>query len=106
MTERNPKHTPQDHDLPRIPVVAAWRRFLFDAETRKLRPATICRFRLMSRQMQAFAVKNGVRFLRDFDLPMIERFRASWVDYTPAAVRMKLRCLVLFLRFFSRLQMS
>lgn len=76
-----------------------WRRSrtLFDAINR-VRPATLNMYKQLSRQMEAFAQENGLRFLREFDPPMLQRFRASWPDHNAAALT-KLWFLRAFFRF-------
>src|SRR6266850_1012576 len=56
----------------------AWAQFLAQAEARKLRPATIYKYDLLRRQMQAFAQRQGLRLLREFDLDVLETFQAEW----------------------------
>lgn len=72
--------------------------FLEDAQARKLREPTLYKYRLLFRQMQMFASEQGLRFLKEFDLAMLRKFRASWVDGNISALK-KLERLRAFIRF-------
>jgi integrase/recombinase XerD len=98
MKEANLRQTHEDDGQPYLTVAEAWRQFLADAERRNLRPVTLYKYKLVSRQMEIFAKANGLRFLREFDLPMLHRFRASWPGHN-SAVLTKLWCLRRFFRF-------
>ncbi|HEV2379543.1 MAG TPA: tyrosine-type recombinase/integrase [Terriglobia bacterium] len=69
-----------------------------DAEARNLRESTIYKYQLLSRRMETFAQANGLRFLREFDLPMLRKFRASWPNGNLGALK-KLEYLRAFVRF-------
>lgn len=56
----------------------AWNDFIADIEARNLHESTIKKYKLMRRQMEAFANANGLRFLNDFDLVMASKFRNAW----------------------------
>src|SRR5579863_4265584 len=79
-------------------VAQAWEQFLADAEARNLRESTVYKYKLLSRQMEHFARENGLRFLREFDLPMLRKFRASWPNGNLGALK-KLEYLRAFFRF-------
>jgi integrase/recombinase XerD len=81
-----------------ITVAQAWEQFLADAEARNLRRPTIYKYKLLSRQMESFAQANGLRFLREFDLPLLRKFRASWPNQNLGALK-KLEYLRAFLKF-------
>jgi hypothetical protein len=81
-----------------VTVAEAWQQYLVDAEARKLRRPTVYKYKLLSRQMEAFALANRLRFLREFDLPMLRRFRASWPNENLGALK-KLENLRAFFRF-------
>lgn len=80
-----------------ISVTAACDDFLKDAAARGLRDSTVYKYRLLFRQMQAFAHENGVRFLREFDPRMLRSFRASWTNQNFSAQK-KLESLRTFFR--------
>ena len=81
-----------------ITVAQAWEQFLADAKARNLRESTVYKYKLLSRQMEHFAEENGLRFLREFDLPTLRKFRASWPNANLGALK-KLEYLRAFLRF-------
>jgi site-specific recombinase XerD len=81
-----------------ISVGHAWEQFLADAEARNLRESTVYKYKLLSRQMETFATDNGLRFLREFDLPILRKFRASWPNGNLGALK-KLEYLRAFFRF-------
>src|SRR5215472_16847247 len=43
-----------------VTVADAWQQFLADAEARNLRRPTLYKYKLLSRQMEAFAQSNGL----------------------------------------------
>lgn len=81
-----------------VTVAEAWQQFLADAEARNLRRPTLYKYKLLSRRMEAFAQANGLRFLREFDLPVLRKFRASWPNQNLGALK-KLESLRSFFRF-------
>ncbi|HEV2233308.1 MAG TPA: site-specific integrase [Terriglobia bacterium] len=81
-----------------ITVALAWEEFLSDARARNLREPTVYKYELLSRQMERFAQDGGIRFLREFDLPTLRRFRASWPNHNLGALK-KLEFMRAFFRF-------
>ena len=81
-----------------VTVAQAWQEFLADARARNLREPTIYKYELLSRQMERFAQDCGLRFLREFDLPMLRKFRAAWPNGNLGALK-KLEFLRAFFRF-------
>src|SRR5579863_3850568 len=81
-----------------VTVAEAWQEFLADAKARNLRKPTICKYELLSRQMERFAQDSGLRFLREFDLTTLRKFRASWPNENLGALK-KLEYLRAFFRF-------
>lgn len=81
-----------------IGVEEACKEFLRDAEARGLRASTLYKYRLLFEQLEAFAADVGFRFLKEFDLTMLRRFRATWPNRNFSA-RKKLECLRAFFRF-------
>lgn len=81
-----------------ISVSKAWEDFIADARDRNLREATVYKYDLLSRQMKRFADDQGVRFLRELDLPMLRKFRATWPNHNLGALK-KLEYLRAFFRF-------
>jgi integrase len=89
----------QEQEPERKTVADAWKEFLDDAtHGRKLRESTIYKYELLSRQMESFATENGLRLLREFDLPILRKFRASWPNGNLGALK-KLEYLRAFFRF-------
>src|SRR5229473_193680 len=52
----------------RRPLSDCWEEFLVDIEARKLHESTIRKYKLLRRQMQEYAEKNGLSFIDEFDL--------------------------------------
>jgi site-specific recombinase XerD len=81
-----------------ITVNEATEQFLHDAEARGLREPTLYKYRLLFQHLKTFATGQGVRFLREFNLPMLRKFRAGWPNRNLSALK-KLECLRAFFRF-------
>lgn len=81
-----------------VTIADAWKEFLDDARARNLRQPTLYKYDLLSRQMRRFAEDHGVRFLREFDLSMLRKFRVSWPNENLGALK-KLEYLRAFFRF-------
>jgi integrase len=81
-----------------VTIAHAWEEFLADARARNLREPTIYKYDLLSRQMVRFADNQGLRFLRELDLPMLRKFRTSWPNQNLGALK-KLEYLRAFFRF-------
>jgi integrase/recombinase XerD len=73
-------------------------KFIADAEARELREPTLYKYHLLFRRLQDFAANEGIRFLCEFDLDGLRRFRATWPNRNIAA-RKKLELLRAFFRF-------
>ena len=73
-------------------------QFIQDAHARDLRELTIYKYRLLFRQLQQFASEQGLRFLREFDVETLRRFRNTWRVRNLTALK-KLEYLRAFLRF-------
>ncbi len=81
-----------------VTIAEAWEEFLADAKARNLREPTIYKYDLLSRQTAQFATDQGIRFLRQLDLPMLRKFRATWPNENLGALK-KLEYLRAFFRF-------
>jgi len=81
-----------------VTVTQAWKEFLADAKARNLREPTIYKYELLSRQMERFTQDCGVRFMRELDLPLLRKFRATWPNQNLGALK-KLEYLRAFVRF-------
>ena len=63
-----------------VTIADAKRRFLEDAEARKLSRESVKKYRGLLTQLEAFARGRGLRYLRQLDLQQLRDFRASWRD--------------------------
>jgi integrase len=81
-----------------LSIVAACEDFLSDAGARGLRDSTCYKYRLLFGQMKNFARDTGLRFLREFDISALRKFRASWRNRNFSAQK-KLESLRTFFRF-------
>jgi integrase len=55
--------------------------FLADKESQKLRKDTLSKLTtIFQKQMQAWCLEHGVRFIDDFDLPHLQAWRNTWTD--------------------------
>jgi site-specific recombinase XerD len=81
-----------------ITIEQAKKDFLADADARKLKDRTVYKYRLMFRQLQAFADENGIRYLKQLDTSLLRKFRASWKDGGLTALK-KLERIRCFFRF-------
>lgn len=69
-----------------------------DAKARGLRESTLKKYRVLFKQLQAFAHTHGLRFIKELDLMMLRKFRESWADSGISALK-KLERLRAFIRF-------
>src|SRR5215469_2298213 len=81
-----------------VNLIHARDEFLRDAEARSLRESTLKKYRVMLAQFVRFGESEGRLYLREFDLPALRRFRASWADSGISALK-KLERLRAFYRF-------
>ncbi len=81
-----------------ILIKTACEKFLDDAKARGRREPTLYKYRLLFRQLQAFAEEHGLVFIRAFDVEWTRKFRESWPNKNLAA-RKKLENLRAFFRF-------
>src|ERR1700730_14430630 len=58
-----------------VTVDQAWQDFLSDMEARNLNVSTVRKYKLLSRRMQDFAARRGLRFIAQFDLVTLRSFR-------------------------------
>lgn len=65
---------------------------------RNLHASTLRKYRLLSREMQAFAMARGLRLLENFDLSILSEFRATWQTNPLSSVK-KLERLKAFFNF-------
>lgn len=72
--------------------------FIRDAEARGLRESSLYKYRLLFKQLQAFADDKGLRFLAEFDVDTLRKFRESWTNKNFSA-RKKLEAMRTFFKF-------
>lgn len=54
--------------------------FIENAKGRQLQEPTLDRYRIIFRQLEAFAKDKGIRFVKQLDFVKLSQFRASWKD--------------------------
>jgi integrase/recombinase XerD len=64
-------------------IQTAGEKFVADAEAQKLAEATIYKYRLLFKQMAAFSLKRGLRYITELNPQMLDEFRAGWKDGPP-----------------------
>jgi site-specific recombinase XerC len=79
-------------------VEDAWKDFLADIEARRLHDETVRKYKLLNRQMTTFARRHSLRFLDEYDLSKVSRFRFEWKDGSRSSAK-KLERLGAFFRF-------
>jgi integrase len=72
--------TPAPEELTAISLEKACRDFLVDAGSRELQESTLRKYRQLVKQIHAFAAKDGLLFIKQWDLETVRRFRLSWRD--------------------------
>jgi integrase/recombinase XerD len=92
-----PQPTPPGEKQTEITLEQAWDSFIARTKTRNLKPASIYKYELLSRQMKTFAGKHGVRSLRDLTLDLLEQFQNEWKE-GPLSRAKKLERLKAFFR--------
>jgi integrase/recombinase XerD len=76
----------------------AWRDFFVTAESRKLSNETVRKYKHLRNQSVAYAETTGLRFLSQFDLETLDRFRSTWKDAARSSAK-KLERVKAFFRF-------
>ena len=69
-----------------------------DAEVRNLREGTLRKYKYLRADMERFAVSQGLRFVAEFGLEQLRKWRADWPNKNLSAVK-KLEFVRCFLRF-------
>jgi site-specific recombinase XerD len=73
--------------------------FVADAKSRELQESTLRKYRQLTKQMQAFAAAEGLRYIGEWeDVELVRRFRQTWKDKGNTVVK-KLERLRAFFRF-------
>src|SRR6476661_7722184 len=75
------------------PVTIAWATSEFEADAiaRGLQERTVYKYKILFRQLKAFAEAHGVAYLKQVDISMLRQFRASWKDQNMAALNKLVR---------------
>ena len=69
-------------------IFEATESFIRDAEARGLRPPSVYKYRLLFKQLNAFATVEGLRYLKECDVDTLRRFRESWTNKNFSAPRL------------------
>jgi site-specific recombinase XerD len=86
-----------EHDTP-VSLSDAWRNIIADLEARNLSGGTIRKYKLLRKQMTAYAEERGFTLLPEFTLDTLSRFRSTWKD-GPRTASKKLERLRAFFAF-------
>jgi integrase/recombinase XerD len=86
------------HVETRVTIADAQKKYIADAEARKLNQATIYKYRLLFRHLTTFAECYKLQFMDELDLDSLATFRASWTE-GPCTSLKKLERLRAFMRF-------
>jgi integrase/recombinase XerD len=79
-------------------IFDATESFIRDAEVSGLRPPSVYKYKLLFKQLNAFATAEGLRYLTECGVDALRRFRQSWANKNFSA-RKKLEALRTFFRF-------
>jgi integrase/recombinase XerD len=96
---RGPLPRPIEREEP-MTISRACKQIVDDAKARSLRPDTIAKYKLLSRELEAFALTRKIVTFADFDLGSLVAFRASWKNANLGALKKleRLRCFFRFAR--------
>ncbi len=72
--------------------------FIRDCESRQLREPSIYKYRLLFKQLKAFADDRGIKYIDECDIDTLRQFRESWTNKNYSAKK-KLEALRTFFRF-------
>jgi integrase/recombinase XerD len=72
--------------------------FIRDCESRQLREPSIYKYRLLFKQLKAFAEDKGITYIDECDINTLRQFRESWTNKNYSAKK-KLEALRTFFRF-------
>lgn len=83
---------------PRVTIKDAHKKFIADAEARKLNEATVYKYRLLFRYLDTFTETCKLEFMDQLDLDTLATFRATWTEGPRTSLK-KLERLRAFMRF-------
>jgi integrase len=92
------KFEAEGKDEDRKTILESTEAFIRDAEARGLRTTSVYKYRLLFKQLNAFAESKGLTLLDELDVDTLRQFRESWVNKNYSA-RKKLEALRTFFRF-------
>ena len=61
-----------------VTIARAWDDFIADAEARNLRAESFRKYKYLRTGMQRFAEAAGLRFVKEFDLEQLRKWRSTW----------------------------
>jgi integrase/recombinase XerD len=82
----------------RVTIADAMKKYIADAEARKLNEATLYKYRLLFRELIAFSKSYHLEFMDQLDLDTLATFRASWTQGPRTSLK-KLERVRAFMRF-------
>src|ERR1051326_9515622 len=91
LTEREPTRGP-------VLLSVAWDEFVRDATARGLKERSLNKYRYLRKSMEAFAACQGLRYVFEFDLEQLRKWRATR-PYRNLSALKKLELVRCFLRF-------
>ena len=89
---------PEDVAIGPTTLFHAWDAFEQDARDRQLREPTLNKYRYLRADMERFAAAEGLRFVAEFNLEMLRKWRSGWPNKNLSALK-KLEFVRCFLRF-------
>jgi len=81
-----------------VMISSAWDAFEADAKSRQLREPTLNKYKYLRADMERFARGEGLRFIVEFNLEMLGKWRTTWPNRNLSALK-KLEFVRCFLRF-------
>lgn len=81
-----------------VTIHDAWEQYLADASARRLSESTLREYRYVARNMENYATEKDFRYLKEFTLEALRKYRATWPNENLSALK-KLELLRSFFRF-------
>jgi integrase/recombinase XerD len=81
-----------------VTLADAWDAFEADAKARGLKEASLRKYAYLRTDMERFATDTGLRFVSEFDLEALRKWRAGWVNKNVGALK-KLELVRAFMGF-------
>jgi integrase/recombinase XerD len=86
------------HRETRVTIADAQKKYIADAQARKLNQATVYKYRLLFRHLMTFAEAYKLQFMDQLDLDSLAMFRTSWTEGACTSLK-KLERMRAFMRF-------